>query len=107
MSAIHERRLKLHLVAEQFRTPNVKRSLTRFKRKPFGPDCRLPLNLKKLVGGLVSLGFRVEDIGAEFDLDPHTVKRLWLAFGKMDPETQVLVFRDAFARRACVQNRRA
>jgi len=107
VSATHERRLKLHLVAEQFRTTNVKSSLTRFKRKPFGPDCRLPLNLKKLVGGLVSLGFRVQDIAAEFDLDTHTVNRLWLAFGKLDPETQVLVFRDAFARRACVQNRRA
>ncbi len=107
MSVIHERRLKLHLVAEQFRTTNVKSSLTRFKRKPFFPDSRLPLNLKKLVGGLVSLGFRVEDIAAEFDLDPHTVKRLWLAFAKLNPETQVLVFREAFARKACAQNRRA
>lgn len=106
MSVVHERRLSLHLEAEEFRTTNVRRTLSKWKRREFHPECRLPLNMKKLVGGLISLGHRVEDIGLEFSMDTHTTTRLWHSFKKLPQETQVQVFRDAALRRQVVKNRK-
>ena len=105
MSCEHERRLALHLEAEEFRTANVRRTLGKWKRREYHPECRLPLNMKKLVGGLVSLGHRVQDIGLEFGMDAHTTTRLWHSFQKLPEETHVQVFREAAARRAIVKNR--
>ena len=106
MSAEHKRRLALHLEAEEFRTTNLRRTLSKWKRREFHPECRLPLNMKKLVGGLVSLGHRVEDIGLEFGMDTHTTSRLWKAFEKLPEETHVRVFRDASLRRSLAKNRK-
>lgn len=105
MSLTHERRLKLHLEAEEFRTGGVKRTLTSWKRRELSPDCRLPMNAKKLVGGLVSLGHSIPDIALEFGFDRHTTTRLWLAFQRFPEETQVQVFREAAARRLVAKNR--